>query len=208
MQQYHKIYNIFKRNHTTNEIIEGDYYSTEVEFLKDNDWIATEKVDGTNIRIMWDGEKITFGGKTDRANLHKDLISKLEEIFFKHTDLFHEKFGDKKVCLYGEGYGGGIQSGGKYQEHKDFVLFDVLIDDIWLKRSDVFGISTMLEIDIVPIVEISTLEHLVNIVKSGLQSEWGDFISEGIICKPDIELKTRRGERIIIKIKSRDLYQE
>lgn len=30
---------------------------SEFDYLKDNTWIFTEKVDGTNIRIMWDGGK-------------------------------------------------------------------------------------------------------------------------------------------------------
>ncbi|MCP4215045.1 MAG: RNA ligase family protein, partial [bacterium] len=71
MKQYHKIQTVFKRDpenrHKT--LLEGEFSIPEFEYLQDNDWIFTEKVDGTNIRVMFDGEKITFGGKTERAQI-------------------------------------------------------------------------------------------------------------------------------------------
>lgn len=208
MNQYHKIHNIFKRDTSTNKIIKGDFYMPEIEWLAGNQWMATEKIDGTNIRIMWDGENVTFGGKTDRAELHKDLVARLEELFLPKKNLFAEKFGEKQVCFYGEGYGAGIQKGGKYQENKDFVMFDIKIDKTWLLHGDIVGIADAFGIKTVPIVAKGDLSFLVDTVKQGLKSEWGDFIAEGIVCKPIVELSNRFGERIIIKIKDRDFRDE
>jgi len=69
MVEYHKIQTIFKRNPETNfkTLLEGEYSLPEFESLKNNEWVWTEKVDGTNIRIMWDREKVVFGGKTNNA---------------------------------------------------------------------------------------------------------------------------------------------
>lgn len=208
MNQYHKIYNIFKRDITTNKLIMWEYYSAEVEWLSTNEWVATEKVDGTNIRIIWDGKSISFGGKTDRAQLHKDLVSRLEELFSDKVALFDEKFGEKEVCFYGEGYGAGIQKGGKYQEAKDFVMFDVNINGIWLNRGDVEGIAEAFGVKTVPVVATGTLTILVGLVSKGLKSQWGDFIAEGIVCRPKVEFLNKAGERIIIKIKDRDFRHE
>lgn len=204
MIPYHKIQNIFKRDTVTNKIISGQFSLPEFEYLKDLNWIATEKVDGTNIRVMWDGKEITFNGKSDNAQLHMDLIKRLQELFIPKTALFAEKFGETSVCLYGEGYGAGIQKGGVYKQTKDFVLFDVLVGDLWLERANVQGIADMLEIDIVPIVYEGTLMEMVGLIITGLTSTWGEFEAEGIVVRPAVELKTRRGERIITKIKSRD----
>ena len=65
MKEYIKIQTIFKRDLLTNHktLLEGDYSLPEFDYLKDNTWIFTEKVDGTNIRVMWDGKEIAFGGK-------------------------------------------------------------------------------------------------------------------------------------------------
>ncbi len=204
MNQYHKIENIYSRDTTTNKLQIGTFRMPEVELLKDVQWIATEKVDGTNVRVMWNGKEITFNGKTDNAQLHKDLITRLQEIFLPQTFLFAEKFGEKQVCLYGEGYGAGIQTGGCYKKTKDFILFDVLIDDVWLERGNVEGIAQMLGIEVVPIVLKGKLTEIIELVTNGLQSTWGDFIAEGIVARPVVELKTRFGDRIITKIKHRD----
>jgi hypothetical protein len=32
----------------------------------------------------------------------------------------------------------------------------------------------------------------------------GDFIAEGLVAKPAVELRNRRGERIVVKIKHKD----
>ena len=84
MKEYHKIQTIFKRNPLTNykTLLEGDYSIPEFDYLKDNTWVFTEKVDGTNIRVMWDGKAITFGGKSDNAQIPVFLINKLRERFY------------------------------------------------------------------------------------------------------------------------------
>lgn len=204
MEEYHKIETIFERDMVTNKLIDKKFRRPEFEYLADLIWIGTEKVDGTNIRIMWNGTDIKIGGKTDNAQIHKELVQKLEELFYTKKEVFIEKFGEKQVCLYGEGYGAGIQTGGIYKATKDFVLFDVLIDGYWLDRGNVQGIADMFGVDIVPIVKEGTLYELVDMVKSGFKSKWGDFVAEGIVARPTVELTNKFGERIITKIKYRD----
>jgi len=69
MNEYHKIKTVFKRDPATKfkTLLNGEYSLAEFEFLKNNKWIWTEKVNGTNIRTIFDGYQIVFGGKTDRA---------------------------------------------------------------------------------------------------------------------------------------------
>ncbi len=203
---------MFKRDmKNKGKIIIGEWSLPEFEYLKDNLWVFTEKVDGTNIRVMWDGKAVTLGGKTDNAQLHMDLIIALQNMFdttpkrkiFK--DIFPSEEGrETEVCLYGEGYGAGIQKGGCYQEYKSFVLFDIKIGDLWLQREDVEDIAKKLQIPIVPIIGKGTLQDAIDIVKIGQRSEWGDFKAEGIVARPVTELRTRRGERLITKIKHVD----
>ena len=73
---------IFKRNMEGDKrFIIGQYSTPELKYLKDNDWVFTEKVDGTNIRVMWDGKDIIYGGRSDDAQLQVNLIYKLDELF-------------------------------------------------------------------------------------------------------------------------------
>ena len=131
MNEYHKIKNIFERDHNTKKIIEGKYTDETIEFLKDNIWQFTEKVDGTNIRIIWDGHKVSFAGRTDKSQIPIELGNRLFELFGGEANeqLFEQKFGLTTIILYGEGYGKGIQTGGKYLDRQDFILFDVKIND-------------------------------------------------------------------------------
>jgi len=207
MKTYHKIQTVFKRNPETKlkTLLEGEYSLPEFEYLKDNEWIFTEKVDGTNIRVMRNGiGQIKFGGKADKTEIPKPLLEKLNRIFTPRKKIFDDIFDDADVCLYGEGYGAKIQTGGKYRQNQDFVLFDIKIGHWWLKREDVEDIAYKIGIDIVPIIGSGNLEDLVKYVKTGFNSKWGDFTAEGIVARPKVELIARNGNRIITKLKHKD----
>lgn len=187
-------------------LLTGEFALPEFEYLASNTWAFTEKVDGTNICVMFDGEKITFGGKTDNAQIPAFLVERLQSKFMPQIKLFKYEFSDG-VCLYGEGYGAKIQKGGgNYRSDQDFVLFDVKIGDWWLKREDVRSIAAGFNIDIVPIIGNGNLFDMIEITKNGFQSQWGDFIAEGIVARPLVELKARNGQRIITKIKYKDFH--
>lgn len=202
MKEYHKINTVFKRG-SDKKIIIGEYSLPEFEYLKDNEWEWTEKVDGMNIRIIFDGG-VRFGGKTDNAQLPVELVNRLNELFYKKVDLFREMFGDYEVCFYGEGYGAGIQKGGKYKKEQDFVLFDVKIGYWWVERNCVINIAERFGVEVVPIVGYGNLTDIVEYTRPGFSSRWGDFIAEGIVARPVVGLKDRSGNRIITKIKYKD----
>jgi hypothetical protein len=80
MREYHKIDIVFKRDPATNNkaLILGDYAHEAFEYLANNKWVFTEKVDGTNIRIMIEPlGGLCFGGKTDNAQIPADLAEHL-----------------------------------------------------------------------------------------------------------------------------------
>lgn len=207
MDTYHKIQTVFYRDPDNNykTLLEGRYSLPEFDFLRDCRWTFTEKVDGTNIRIMRINGIFEIRGKTDRADVNGELVNYVNNVLLPKSSLFDEVFGDADFCMYGEGYGGKIQNGSKtYGKTPKFVLFDVLINGFWLNRVDIEKIAQKLEIDIVPIVHIGTLMDMVDLCRRGLKSTWGDFQAEGLIAKPSIELKTRDGKRIITKLKCKD----
>jgi len=214
VNQYHKIKTVYKRDpKNMRYLVEGEWATPEFEYLADSEWVYTEKVDGTNIRVMWDGSAVILGGKTDSAQLYAPLVQKLQEIFdtTPARQIWRDKFGEEgSVCLYGEGYGAKIQKGGgNYKsDDVDFALFDVKIGPLWLKRNDVEDIANTFGIKVVPIVGTGTLPKAINIIRSGVfQSQWGDFLAEGLVCRPVTELCDRRGDRIITKVKYRDFPQ-
>lgn len=204
MKPYPKIQTVFKRqSEKPCAIILGEYSTPEIDYLKDCDWIWTEKVDGTNIRVMWDGTDVRFGGKTDNAQLYTGLYDHLRETF--PVSKMAEHF-SHPVCLYGEGHGAKIQkNGGLYKsDGQDFVLFDVLVGEWWLQFTNVVDIANKLLIKSVPIVSVGPLRDMENMVRNGFKSAWGAFPAEGIVARPNCQLLSRDGKRIITKLKHRD----
>ena len=156
MNEYNKIQTVYMRDPNTKHktLLEGQWSMPEFGYLAGNEWVYTEKVDGTNIRVMFDGQQITFGGN--------------------------------------------------YRPDQDFVLFDVKVGDWWLLREDVEEIAQAFGLDIVPIIGRGTLPAMVELARYGFPSVWGNFLAEGIVARPSVELKTRRGDRLITKIKHKD----
>jgi len=202
---------MFKRESVNGgKILIGEWATPEFGWLQDNKWVWTEKIDGTSILIHFDGEKITFGGHTVNSQIPFALVEKLHELFDSKLQLFKDTFlpneeGLTDVTFYGEGYGAGIQGGGgKYRKDKSFIGFDIRIGNIWLLRKDVEEIFTKFLIDVVPIVGYGNLNSAIEFVRNGFKSTFGDFIAEGLVVRPEVELRTRRGDRIITKIKYKD----
>jgi len=208
MKEYHKIQTVFLRDPETKfkTLLEGQFAKPEFAYLRSNKWVFTEKVDGTNIRVRInhyeEEEPIAFQGKTDRAQIPTFLLSSLEELFKSGKAL--EVF-DGPVCLYGEGYGPKIQKGGgNYRRDPSFVLFDIRVGNWWLTRESVEEIGGELGLDVVPVIGEGTLHDMVELTRQGFNSQWGDFVAEGIVARPKIELCGRDGKRIITKIKYKD----
>lgn len=211
MIEYHKIEPPFIREDGTKKLIEGKFKNETLEFLKDLKWQFTEKIDGTNISIVWDGHKVEFHGRTERAQIPAHLVNKLNDLFGGQVneEMFEQIFGDTPMILYGEGYGYKIQNGGAYRDDVSFILFDVYqpTTDVWLKREAVENIASQLGIEVVPIILEGTIDDAVQFVKTEPQSTIGKAKMEGVVGRPYIELKDRMGKRVITKIKVFDFVR-
>lgn len=153
-----------------------------------------------------DGHRVAFAGRTDKAQIPARLLDYLNRTFKDNDteELFEQKFGEADVILFGEGYGAGIQKGGLYRDDVSFILFDVLIDGIYIKRESVEDIAKTFGIDIVPIIGYGTIANAIELVKKKPMSTIGKAKMEGIVARPMVELKDRLGNRVITKIKACD----
>jgi len=209
MKQYQKIQTVYYRDpdNKFKTLLEGVWAKPEFELLKDIRWVWTEKVDGTNIRIQWDGENVTFAGKSDNAQIPDFLLRELQNTFTSEKML--QTFPDaNNVCLYGEGFGKKIQKGHHYiSDGVSFILFDVFVEKWWLSRENCEAIANSLEVSIVPIIGSGSLTDAIQYVKNGYKStisQSKDLIAEGLILKPSVELNDRKGDRVIAKVKYKD----
>lgn len=210
MKEYNKIDAIFNRDmEGTKKLIDGSFRSETVEYLKDMPWIFTEKIDGTNIGIVWDGHRVTYQGRTQTSSVQANVLNKLLELFGTNEveELFEQKFGEMNVILYGEGYGAKVQKGGEnYRSDVSFILFDVYLpeQDLFLKRDGVEDIARTFGIDVVPIIMTSTIQEAIDFVKTNPVSTIGVAKMEGVVGHPLVELRDRLGKRLIVKIKACD----
>lgn len=207
MKEYHKIDSVYKRDERGKFLL-GEFSRPEFEYLKDNPWLWTEKIDGTNIRVFYNGaHQVHFGGRTENAQIPAKLVQHLEETFyeemFRDAGLF-----ETTLTLYGEGYGAGIQKGGgNYSPDQKFILFDVKIGDWWLQRKDVEDIAAKLSIPVVTVVGLESLSEMIEIISRREADQ--SYISlaakmEGVVGTPFTPLFARNGDRIITKVKYKD----
>lgn len=211
MKEYIKIETVFERDMDgSKKLIEGKFREEAVEFTRNLLWEWTEKIDGTNIGVVWDGHSVSFQGRTERAQIPASLVSRLNELFGGETneELFEQKFGSMKVILFGEGFGNKIQKvGSQYiPDSVDYILFDVYLpdQDLWLKRDAVEDIAKAFGIRVVPLIFRGTIDDAVRFVKSKPVSTIGTAPMEGVVGRPRVELRDRMGKRLIVKVKTKD----
>lgn len=192
-------------------LIEGQY--SEPEFGNIKRWHVEEKIDGTNVRVMYKEGKVCFGGRTDDSQMPVSLMFYLQETFTEYSlskafasvvDLSYPN-----VILFGEGYGPKIQAGGgNYRKDVGFILFDVLVGDWWLQRSAVKDIADKLSIPMCPALfdEPKTEQEIVEFVKSKPMSKASIIpqMMEGVVCRSEPLMLFRNKKPIMFKLKCKE----
>lgn len=206
MSEYHKIETLYERDEKTFRLKPELALKNRVYGIIKS-WHWTEKVDGTNIRCIWQGGKLTFGGKTDNAQIHADLIKWLYDNV--STEKLTAIFPDEEAVVYGEGYGAGIQKGGgDYSPVKKLIVFDVLVGGKWwLSHENVCDVASKLGLDVVPDFGEMTLEGATEVVRLGFKSRCAINTgkdAEGLVGRPIEPLFDKKGSRLITKLKTKD----
>ena len=228
---YPKIETLYERDKETFKVDPDRVCLLEVDLIKQ--WLVTEKIDGTNIRVVIRpggvsvgmvaagdiiATTVEFRGRTDRAQVPPFLLTRLEEMITPLLcDIAFPDLSIEEVILYGEGYGARIQKGGgNYREGVSFRLFDVAVDTrgegnyLWLDWENVEDIAQKLGIETVPVLCISAnLAAAVSCVSSFsavAKQDGGNpaTICEGIVARTEPLLCDRRGRRLMWKLKGKD----
>lgn len=229
--EYPKINSMFKRDEKGKMIPE--FSEPAFKYLAQNDWIGTEKVDGMGVRIeivpLMDGDgcSLQLKGRTDNTRIPQNLsryywrllvdklsIQNIKKVF---PDLgsFHS------ITLYGEAYGEKIQKAGKQycpNGGVGIVIFDIKVatanldgdirEEYWLERHNVEDITKKLDLDVAPIIFKGSLWDAIAFLSNGVPiTQVTRFPAqiEGLVLHPVVPLQDRRGNRIITKLKIKDL---
>lgn len=227
--EYPKTPNLFARDPETHVVIR----QPKEEFTQIATWLVTEKIDGTNIRLVLDTDKtISVRGRSDAAALPKNfeaealgdgwqgrLLLALQTIEPEHWEHF-------ALIVFGEGYGPGIQKGGGgYAPRKSLRIFDVVTINsegrrLWRTWDDVKTVSEILGVPTAPVISwysrMDTNEviryvkgdpdSVVAIADGGApEPPVGHRGQEGVIARTDPYLFDYRGNRVMFKLKGKDL---
>ena len=200
--EYPKIETLYERDLQTHKVKPGAFKNRAYTLLKTWDW--TEKIDGTNIRCIWEDGQLNFGGRTAKAQISVELFNWLRDHVLEEK--LKEVFPEIGVVLYGEGYGAGIQKGGNYSQTKKVIFFDILVNrKWWLSHEQVCDVASRLELDIVPFIGRMPIEEATELVQAGFKSRLGVVAdAEGLVGRPIETLFDKKGCRLITKLKTKD----
>ena len=200
---YQKIPNCFSLQNEAKKY-QGEFADSRIEYLKDCQWLFTEKIDGQNMRIIWDGYKITYNGRTDNASLSGDVRQFMDGITKGIEPILEEMFREKPCVIYGEVYGGSVQRGKTvYSSDLKFSVFDVKVGEFWLDWTDVLDVAKTLNLEVVPYVLTGTIQDGLDWLKTHKESliDGSTRGNEGLVGKPLVTLLNKKAERIIVKLK-------
>lgn len=229
MLEYGKTENLLVRDKETHRLIPDTFRIPEVALVADGRWVVTEKIDGTNVRIILSkdetaglGYRVSLKGRSDKANIPAGLDVWIDT----RVDQLWEEMqlpDDVVVTFYGEAYGPGIQKGGDYGDEKRIAVFDLRTSRLstdsegglcppwthaWRSYSEMKVAAEIVGLETVP--EVFTngeLRDMNVLVGEGFASlvEGANRLAEGIVAKTDPYLFTGRGERVMFKLKTEDL---
>ncbi len=215
MTEYQKIDTLYKFDNATKTYTD-EFYSPYVEYLRNNKWLSSEKVDGTNVSVQFDGHRLEFHGRTERSDLPKEVLAVLTEKFADSEVEFEQLFCGKPAILFMECYGGKIQ-GGVYGGKERLIGFDIMVDGQYLDKRCIGEIFAKFGVDCVEFKEIENLDEAINEVKSWTENtqagiskycEKGTTVKEGLVCVPAVRIHDNQGKRIIVKIKVKDIKKK
>ena len=215
MRKYPKIETLYNRDEKTYKVIPTELRLAEFSNIRR--WQITEKVDGTNVRVELSPEgEISFAGRTDNAQMPVKLLEYLQTTFtVEKLQAVFDKAEGNEILLFGEGYGEKIQKGGIYRKGMSFRLFDVLVGFWWLEPMAIADIASKLNIQTVPLLgEIDSLPQTADDLKALIGHDGNSAVAmqeggqggraEGIVARTSPLLLTRRGDRMMWKLKFSD----
>ena len=213
MKCYPKIETVYRRDmEGSKKLIEGDFRNKTVKMLADFPiWYGTEKLDGTNMQIAWDGHKLTLGGRTENTNIPPHILEYYNSTFNNNEteEIFEQVFGDKPMVLFFEAVGPKIQTFGKhYSDSVKFILLDVynVNNDSWWPFDGIVDVAIALRVEHKICVCEGSIKDIIGFVKTVPMSSQSahPLPIEGVVAVPKVELKDANGERVIVKIKCCD----
>ena len=193
-----------------NRVYTNEIADPNVKYLLSLPWLVSEKYDGMNIRVHYDGHSVECFGRTDRAIIPLEVNNLLTSKFDDSEVIFEQLFPNvSDVTLFMEAYGGKVQ-GAKDRKwyggiDESLIGYDVRIGGRYLDRRDIKRIFDAFGIKTVEFFVLPNLEEAIKHVKESAKAQASDPsipYFEGYVCTPELPLLDQYGHRIIVKVKT------
>lgn len=193
----------------------------QCEELGVRDWIALEKVHGSNFSFIAENhykEGVSVTPAKRSSTIGKNAAGRYE--FYNCHDVVEmykgavvelSEFFESSLQIYGELYGEGVQKEIDYGP-KDFVAFDIMLHDgKFLPHETVEIACSRVGIPVVPEIARGTLDEMLNVERefNSVIASGDSQVAEGLVIKPltqDVYLNN--GSRAIIKNKSQKFSEK
>ena len=211
--------------------LENTYQTKPIQIAEElgldkQQYIVTEKVHGANFSFH-----ISMG-----SNLHVEIKCAKrsgwiedDEKFFNYKPVL-EKYRTRlenifdamsddceELVIFGELYGGSIQSGMCYKDDQDFIAFDMKIDGVPVDKLAMFNDLKTYEIPCVPLLgKFETLQEALNfnesfdslLMRKGFNGEDKHKEAEGVVIEPVIPKWFPNGSRVYFKKKTKRFLEK
>ena len=176
------------------------FYENEIKMF------ASEKIDGTSVGLVWDGERISFVGHTEKSEFSPRYLEYLKNTFgtSEFESVIEEIFRDKPVTIYGEGISKDYNVHYGFPEG-NFIMYDIQNSDgVFYNREAVKEIAKKLDL-LYPWEEVMTLKEAIEFIKTRPDSKLNpQYKMEGLVVRAPLELYTNNFDRVICKVKVKD----
>ena len=210
--------------------LENTYRQKEVDMVEtlgyhNEDYIVTEKVHGANFSFWLselDGEVIIRCAKRsgwieddEKFFNYKPVLDKYKN---RLINLYNNFSSDCKVLtVYGELFGGNIQSGMCYKEDQDFIAFDLHLDGVPVRKSSmildlkVYAIPTTHIVGIYPTLKeaLEVQESFTSLLcRDDFDGKDEHKEAEGLVIEPVTPRWYPNGSRIYFKKKTKRFLEK
>ena len=192
-----------------------------------DEWVQTLKIHGSNYSIWYDGNEIKYakrssfiGGDSFMGNYNFDYDKNVIRMY----DYLLTHFGCNDITICGEIYGGfynhpdvervansvRVQKGVQYRPDNDFIVFDIMIDGMFVNYDEEKYLCELFELPHVPELARGNFEDLINNTTIFTDSLYKRFdlpeieknYAEGWVMKPNDPTFFGNGSRVILKGKN------
>lgn len=188
-----------------------------------SNWIVTEKVHGANYSFWVTSDeneikvqvakRTSFIADDEKFFNHKPVLEKYRQSMIE----LYQHLECDTLVIYGELFGGNIQSGMSYPLEQDFVAFDVKVDGVAQDKIGIFEILRSFDIPTSPVIGVfDTLQEALEVNESfdsllTRQDFNGDDKhkeAEGVVIEPNTPMYHSNGSRVYLKKKTKRFLEK